>query len=95
MDSFLKDVFNDALKNKVESENHQEKLVNYQNTYRLESKNPFCETKTLEVVQEEIDKYIKNETKYNAQKAAGICTALSQAIRDRIQDMNFDRCTRQ
>ncbi|XP_050522171.1 dynein light chain Tctex-type protein 2B-like isoform X2 [Daktulosphaira vitifoliae] len=91
MDSFLKDVIYDALTNKIESESHQEKLVNYQNTYRLESKNSFSETKALEVVQEEIEKYIKIETKYDAQKAAGICAALSQAIRDRIHDMNFDR----
>ncbi|XP_050528092.1 dynein light chain Tctex-type protein 2B-like [Daktulosphaira vitifoliae] len=67
------------------------RTVNYQNTYRLLSKNPFNETKTLEAVQEELEKYIKCDTRYDPQRAAGICASLSQAVRDRIQDMNFDR----
>ncbi|XP_050441524.1 dynein light chain Tctex-type protein 2B isoform X2 [Adelges cooleyi] len=80
-----------SLDSKIIEEAPKEKVVNYQNTFRLESKNPFHETKALEVIQDEIGKHLTEETKYDPQEAASLCVALSQSIRDRINELEFER----
>lgn len=91
MDTLLKDVY-DVLTNKTENElSSQEKLINYQNTYRLESKNPFNENKAMSVIKNEIKKYLNNETMYEPDEAAKISSAISLSIRDGIYDLGFER----
>lgn len=91
MDTLLKDVY-DVLTNKTENElSLQDNLIHYQNTYRLESKNPFNENKAMTVIKNEIKKYLNNETKYDSDEAARISATISHSIRDGIYDMDFDR----
>lgn len=91
MDTLLKDVY-DVLTNKTENElSSQDKLINYQNTYRLESKNPFDENKAMSIIKNEIKKYLNNETKYDPDEIGRITSAISLSIRDGIYDMDFER----
>lgn len=91
MDTLLKDVY-DVLTNTTENELPlQEKLIKYQNTYRLESKNPFNENKAIAIIKNEIGKHLNNETMYDPEEAAKICASMSLSIRDRIYDMDFER----
>jgi len=91
MDTLLKDVY-DVLNNKTENEllSH-DKFAKYQNTYRLESKNPFNENKAIAIVKNEIKKNLNNETKYDPNEAARISATMSLSIRDSIYDMDFER----
>lgn len=66
-------------------------MIKYQNTYRMESKNPFDEQKTIVLVKSEIEKYLNENTEYNPLDAIRICKALSIDIRNGIVDMNFER----
>lgn len=91
MDTLLKDVY-DVLTNTTENEiSTQDKLIKYQNTYRLESKNPFNENKAMAVIKREIDKHLNNETTYDPDEAAKISATMSLSIRDGIYDMDFER----
>lgn len=91
MDTLLKDVY-DVLANKTENEiPSQDKLVKYQNTYRLESKYPFNKNKVLSVIKNEIEKHLNNETIYEPEEAARISATMSLSIRDGISDMDFER----
>lgn len=91
MDTLLKDVY-DVLSNKTENEiSSQDKLIKYQNTYKLESKNPFNENKALSVIKTEIEKHLNNETRYDPDEAARISATMSFSIRDGICDMDFER----
>jgi len=91
MDILLKDVYN-VLSNKAENEliSH-DKFTQYQNTYRLESKNPFNENKAMAVIKNEVKKHFTNETKYDPNEAAKISATMSLSIRDKICDMEFER----
>lgn len=91
MDTLIKDVY-DVLTNKTENElPAQDKLVKFQNTYRLESKNPFNENQALTVIKNETMKYLNNETRYNPDEATRIAAAMSLSIRDGIYDLDFER----
>lgn len=89
MDTLLKDAF-DVLTNNTENEiSSKEKLVKYQNTYRLESKSPFNKNKVMAVIKKEIKKNLNDETRFD--EAAKISASMSQSIRDDIYDMDFER----
>lgn len=89
MDTLLKDVY-DVLTNSTENEQSlQDKLIKYQNTYRLESKTPFNKNKAMAAVKKEIKKHFNDETRFD--EAARISSSMSLSIRDRIYDMNFER----
>jgi len=91
MDTLIKDVY-DVLTNKTENElPPQDKLVKYQNTYRLESKNPFNENKALTIIKNETMKHLNNETRYDPDEAARISATMSLSIRDEIYDLDFER----
>ncbi|XP_026814540.1 tctex1 domain-containing protein 2-like [Rhopalosiphum maidis] len=91
MDTLIKDVY-DVLTNKTENElPSQDKLVKYQNTYRLESKNTFNENKALIVIKNETMKHLNNETRYNPDDATRIAANMSLSIRDGIYDLDFER----
>lgn len=91
MDTLLKDAYDD-LTNKIESElSLQNKHIKYQNTYRLESKNPFNENKALSVIKKEIEKHLNSEIRYDPDEIARISATMSFSIRDGICDMNFER----
>lgn len=91
MDTLLKDVY-DVLTNKTETElPPQDRLIKYQNSYRLESENPFNENKALTVIKNEIKNHLNNETMYDPEEAARICATMSLSIRDGISDMDFER----
>lgn len=91
MDTLLKDVY-DVLTNKTENElSSQDKFTKYQNTYRLESKNPFNENKAMTIVKNEIQKHLNNETRYNPDEAGRISATMSLSIRDGIYDIDFER----
>ncbi|CAI6349706.1 unnamed protein product [Macrosiphum euphorbiae] len=91
MDTLIKDVY-DVLTNKTENElPSQDKLVKYQNTYRLESKNPFNENKALAVIKNETMKHLNNETRYDPDEASRISATMSLSIRDEICDLDFER----
>lgn len=91
MDTLLKDVY-DVLTSNTENEpTSQEKLVKYQNSYRLESQNPFNKNKALTVIKNEIKKHLNNETRYDADEVAKICAIMSVSIRDNICDKDFER----
>lgn len=91
MDTLLKDVY-DVLTNKTENESSsQEKIIKYQNTYRLESKNPFNENKAITIIKRETEKYLNNETRYDPEEATRIAAAISLGIKDGIYEMHFER----
>lgn len=94
MDTLLKDVY-DVLTNKTENEllpsDNSKQLVKYQNTYRLESNNPFNENKAMAVVKKEIKKHLNNETVYDPDEAAKISATMALGIRDGIYDLDFER----
>lgn len=91
METLLKDVY-DVLTNTNENEiTSQDKLIKYQNTYRLESKNPFNENKAMAVIKNEIKKHLNNDTRYDPEEAAKISATMSLSIRDGIYDMDFER----
>jgi len=91
MDTLLKDVY-DVLSNKAENElTSHDKFIQYQNTYRLESKNPFNENKAMAVIKNEVKKHFNNETKYDPDEAGIISKAMSLSIRDNICGMEFER----
>jgi len=82
----------DVLTNTTENElTPQDKLIKYQNTYRIESKNPFSENKVMVVIKKEIEKHLNNETRYDPDEAIRISTAMSLGIRDGIYDLDFER----
>ncbi|XP_025204332.1 tctex1 domain-containing protein 1-like [Melanaphis sacchari] len=91
MDTLIKDVY-DVLANKTENElPSEDKLVKYQNTYRMESKNPFNENKALTIIKNETMKHLNNETKYDPDEATKIAATMSLRIRDGIYDLDFER----
>jgi hypothetical protein len=91
MDTILKDVY-DVLSNKTENElSSQDKIIKYQNTYRLESKNAFNENKATTIIKRETEKYLNNETRYDPEEATRIAAAMSLGIKDGIHEMNFER----
>lgn len=91
METLLKDVY-DVLTITNENEiSSQDKLIKYQNTYRLESKNPFNENKAMAVIKNEIEKHLNNDTRYDPEEAAKISATMSLGIRDGIHDMDFER----
>lgn len=91
MDTLLKDVY-DVLTNKTENELlPQDKIIKYQNTYKLESKNPFNENKALAVIKSETEKYLNNETRYEPDEAKKIAASMSHGIKDGINEMDFER----
>lgn len=69
----------------------QENVIKYQNTYRMESKNPFDEDEATSLIKSEIEKLIDERTGYDPHEITKLCTALSVNIRNGICDKNFDR----
>lgn len=91
MDTIFKDVY-DVLTNKTENElSSQDKIIKYQNTFRLESKNPFNENKAIAIIKRETEKYLNNETRYDPDESTRIAAAMSLGIKDGIYEMDFER----
>lgn len=69
----------------------QETVIKYENTYRLESKNPFNEHVVTKIVNSEIKKNFNETTRYDSYEAVKICAAMSLNIRNNIYDLEFER----
>jgi len=65
--------------------------VKYENTYRLESKNPFDEHQVSKVVSTEIENFFNEMTKYDPYEAVKTCAAMSFSVRNNICDLGFER----
>ncbi|VVC25858.1 Tctex-1 [Cinara cedri] len=85
--------FHPELSNEAEDEENliEEKFINYQNTYRMQSKKPFNKLTVLTLVNEEINNKFNEETKYDPIAAPKICVAMADSIMNSIYNMNFDR----
>lgn len=89
METLLKDVI-DVLTNETENDiSSKDKIIKYQNTYRLESKSPFNRNAAMNVIKKEIKKHLNDETMFD--EATRISASMSQNIRDGICDLNFER----
>lgn len=58
----------------------------------METLKPFNEHKAMNIVNNEIETFLKQETKYNPYEVANICAAMSRSIRNNIVNkMDFER----
>ncbi|XP_060838468.1 dynein light chain Tctex-type protein 2B-like [Rhopalosiphum padi] len=69
----------------------EENIIKYENTYRMESKNPFDERLAKVVLKTEIENHFNNETKYDPNEAIQTCYNISFNVRNKIREMEFDR----
>ncbi|XP_044738966.1 dynein light chain Tctex-type 5-A [Chrysoperla carnea] len=63
----------------------------YENTYRLESKNPFLHEPVENIIRTIISARFNRNSRYNASEAPQMVTKLSQKIREKVKELNFER----
>jgi hypothetical protein len=66
-------------------------VVKYQNTYRLDSKNPFDFQKCLEILENIMTKNVPSNCKFDNRQTERVCHGLKEEILSQLKDQEFDR----
>ncbi|CRL07286.1 CLUMA_CG020265, isoform A [Clunio marinus] len=63
----------------------------YQNTYRLESKNPFNSEQVEVILKNVMDKQFSQFERFDTQTSVALCKMVTDEIINQIKEKNFDR----
>lgn len=64
--------------------------VRYENTYRIEPERKFSPSEAEAIIKEVLELYLKDE-KYDAKACRQLSLTLSQIIKDRVKELNYER----
>ena len=64
--------------------------VRYENTYRIEPDRKFSPSAAETIIKEVLEQYLKDE-KYDPKACRQLSLTLSQIIKDRVKELNYDR----
>ena len=70
--------------------NSKRPKVRYENTYRMEPEKQFRSSEAEAIIKEVLEQYLKEE-KYDSKASKQLSLTLTQIIKDRVKELNYDR----
>lgn len=70
---------------------HQRQQVRFQNTYRLESKNPFNRDQVEIILKEVMDSHFSKFERFDTKMSVAFCRSITDEIIELVKEKNYDR----
>lgn len=65
--------------------------IRFQNTYRLESRNPFNKDQVHDIMKEIMDSHFSKFERFDSKVSVGLCRTVTDEIIQKVKEKRFDR----